>query len=152
MLEVARASESFNIGAPRRKHLFPPPSSLSLRASMDSPVVTRLFRRLFAHETCSTLRTQRLALGRQQWLQRRGYRDHAHSREGGQGTWQQRTAFFPEDKTDEYRQYPAVTADQLRVWKKRPRRVKMLMRDFIEGIYVLSIHDTQHADADQKCR
>ncbi|KAF2099610.1 DUF185-domain-containing protein [Rhizodiscina lignyota] len=103
---------------------------------MDSPAVTKLFRRLFAHETCSTLRTQRLSSVRQQSLaqyhQRRKYRNQVRSREGGTGTWQQRTSFFPEDKTNEYREYPTVTADQLRAWRRRPRRVKMLMRDFIE--------------------
>ncbi|RKF73675.1 Protein arginine methyltransferase NDUFAF7-like protein, mitochondrial [Golovinomyces cichoracearum] len=46
--------------------------------------------------------------------------------------WQQRTNFWPADKTEEFNKYPMITADQLRGRKTRPRRVKMLMRDFIE--------------------
>lgn len=47
--------------------------------------------------------------------------------------WQQRTDLFPLDMSAEYEKYPMVTADQLRGRRERPRRVKMLMRDFIEG-------------------
>ncbi len=49
--------------------------------------------------------------------------------------WQQRTEMFSLDMTDEYKSYPMVTADELRDRKERPRKVKMLMRDFIEGIF-----------------
>jgi hypothetical protein len=48
--------------------------------------------------------------------------------------WQQRTDLFPQDMSEEYNKYPMVTADQLRGRRERPRRVKMLTRDFIEGI------------------
>ncbi|KAJ5037565.1 uncharacterized protein L3040_007737 [Drepanopeziza brunnea f. sp. 'multigermtubi'] len=47
-------------------------------------------------------------------------------------TGPQRTDLFPLDMSGEYQKYPMVTADQLRGRKERPRRVKMLMRDFIE--------------------
>jgi hypothetical protein len=46
--------------------------------------------------------------------------------------WQQRTDHFPQDKLEEFKKYPNVTADSLRGRRERPRRVKMLMRDFIE--------------------
>ncbi|RQM05822.1 hypothetical protein DH86_00002144 [Scytalidium sp. 3C] len=46
--------------------------------------------------------------------------------------WQQRTDTFPVDMSQEYSRYPLVTADQLRGRRERPRRVKMLTRDFIE--------------------
>ena len=48
--------------------------------------------------------------------------------------WQQRTDLFPLDMSEEYNKYPMVTADQLRGRRERPRRVKMLTRDFIEGV------------------
>jgi hypothetical protein len=35
--------------------------------------------------------------------------------------------------SEEYNKYPMVTANQLRGRRERPRRVKMLTRDFIEG-------------------
>jgi hypothetical protein len=40
---------------------------------------------------------------------------------------------FPQDMAEEYSKFPMVTADQLRERRERPRRVKMLTRDFIEG-------------------
>ncbi|OAA62027.1 cog1565 domain containing protein [Niveomyces insectorum RCEF 264] len=46
--------------------------------------------------------------------------------------WQQRTDLFPPDMSAEYEQYPMVTAQDLRQRRERPRRVKMLMRDFVE--------------------
>lgn len=47
--------------------------------------------------------------------------------------WQQRTDIWPADKAEEFERYPIVTAQQLRGRRERPRRVKMLIRDFIEG-------------------
>ncbi|CAD6500061.1 BgTH12-04166 [Blumeria graminis f. sp. triticale] len=46
--------------------------------------------------------------------------------------WQQRTSVWPADRAEEFARYPFVTAEQLRGRKERPRRVKMLTRDFIE--------------------
>jgi hypothetical protein len=37
------------------------------------------------------------------------------------------------DMSEEYQRYPMVTSEQLKGRKERPRRVKMLTRDFIEG-------------------
>jgi hypothetical protein len=50
-----------------------------------------------------------------------------------ESNWQQRTDIFPQDKSEEFNKYPMVTADQLRGRRERPKRVKMLMRDFVEG-------------------
>lgn len=47
--------------------------------------------------------------------------------------WQPRNDFVMEDKSAEYQRFEMVTADELRNRKARPKRVKMLMRDFIEG-------------------
>ncbi|KAI0197658.1 S-adenosyl-L-methionine-dependent methyltransferase [Astrocystis sublimbata] len=55
---------------------------------------------------------------------RRNERDNKH--------WQQRSEMFSVDMTEEYRKYPTVTAHELRSRRERPRKVKMLMRDFIE--------------------
>lgn len=52
----------------------------------------------------------------------------------GEGfAWQQKSDILPEDKTAEFKQYPMVTAVDLRGKRRRPKRTKMLMRDFIEG-------------------
>jgi hypothetical protein len=59
--------------------------------------------------------------------------------------WQQRTDIFPMDMREEFNKYPMVTADQLRGRRERPKRVKMLTRDFIEGIHSPSpLHKTPH--------
>ena len=54
--------------------------------------------------------------------------------EAEDANWQQRTESFSLDMGDEYKSYPMVTAKELRDRRERPRRVKMLMRDFIEGM------------------
>jgi hypothetical protein len=49
-------------------------------------------------------------------------------------SWNHRSKFFEDDKGAEFSRLPAVTANQLRNRKTKPKRVKMLMRDFIEGL------------------
>lgn len=102
---------------------------------MDSAAVTRIFRQLFSHQTCSRLRFQpafQTTVTKRSYLKRSteqlyddGGRQESH--------WQQRSDFFPQDRAKEFAQYPLVNADGLRSRKEPPRRVKMLMRDFIEG-------------------
>jgi hypothetical protein len=112
--------------------------------SMDSPLANRIFRRLFAHDTCSRLRTvTRLSPHARlppQCQQSRSFASTRTNEErkygvspGEQKAWQQRTDLMVEDKMEEFKKYPVITADELRSRKQRPRRVKMLMRDFIEG-------------------
>jgi len=48
-------------------------------------------------------------------------------------TWQPRTAFLQKDRTGEFEKYPMVDARGLARRKERPKRVKMLVRDFIDG-------------------
>ncbi|KAI9744563.1 MAG: hypothetical protein M1818_002092 [Claussenomyces sp. TS43310] len=57
---------------------------------------------------------------------------HKDVKPESESNWQQRTDIFPLDMSEEYTRYPMVTADQLRARRERPRRVKMLTRDFIE--------------------
>jgi hypothetical protein len=108
---------------------------------MDSPVITQLFRQLFRHPTCQSLRSHSTLPFRIQYARRtqkrcmssqRGDGSEASSR--SESNWQQRTDVFPLDKSEEFNKYPMVTADQLKGRRERPRRVKMLTRDFIEGL------------------
>ena len=106
---------------------------------MDSPIVSQLFRQLFCHRTCSRLRshsslpfrTAGAPRTQSRKLSSTGARyDDASKNESH---WQQRTELFPPDKSKDFERYPMMTADALRSRKERPRRVKMLARDFIEG-------------------
>ena len=56
-----------------------------------------------------------------------------------ESNWQQRTDIFQQDMSEEFKKFPMVTAMDLRQRQERPRRVKMLMRDFIEGWPSLSL-------------
>lgn len=111
--------------------------------SMDSPLLTQLFRQLFSRRACQSLRSHSELPFRIQGARRHGQsrclsrtarrRDGADDRKRNESHWQQRTDLFPLDMAEEYQKYPMVTADQLRGRRERPRRVKMLTRDFIEG-------------------
>ncbi|TQN70192.1 Protein arginine methyltransferase NDUFAF7-like protein [Colletotrichum shisoi] len=46
--------------------------------------------------------------------------------------WQQRTSLFPNDRADEFDTYPTLSSRDLAARSTRPRKVKMLTRDFIE--------------------
>src|SRR4051812_2760868 len=98
---------------------------------MDSPQGTRFLRQLLRHRQCPLLRNraelaaalartraanQRQAPSRLPRMRAEQRREYATS--GGapksEMEWQQRHA-FPADRTAEYRQYPMVTADELRL-------------------------------------
>lgn len=143
-------------------------STPAYRPFMDSPLVSRLFRQLFRHPACQPRRNfARLASSLQQarslqasrptasrhalHSQRHGQiRSYAAAPRGGRITranesdWQQRTDMYPEDMSAEYAEYPMVTAQELRQRRERPRRVKMLMRDFIEGTYHTRCYYWEH--------
>ncbi|KAH9826269.1 protein arginine methyltransferase [Teratosphaeria destructans] len=113
---------------------------------MDSPAVNHLFRRLASHHFCQahpppaalSIPTTRAPSNKQQCRYRSVPSTYARSapekkpKTTSESNWQQRTDHFPLDKADEYKRYPTVTSDHLRSRKERPKRVKMLMRDFIE--------------------
>lgn len=113
---------------------------------MDSPAVNTLFRRLATHRFCHSVSRAPSALYQQQCRQNSTgqpstppplpptprARPRKEVKTTVESSWQQRTDAFPEDKADEFKKYPMVTADVLRSRTERPKRVKMLMRDFIE--------------------
>jgi hypothetical protein len=106
-------------------------------ASMDSPVVTQIFRQLFSHRASQCLaRGARpaVAAARTPYIQRRGKATRfAEGESKRESRWTPRKNAFPQERTEEFERYQLVTADMLRSRKERPRRVKMLLRDFIEG-------------------
>ena len=118
--------------------------------NMDSPIVAQLFRQLFRHPACQSRRnlatlSSCLRYGRRvhqlQHEQRRHKATRPHIVRGAkkglpdrESHWQQRSDLFSIDMSDEYKAYPTVTANSLRSKSERPRQVKMLMRDFIEGL------------------
>lgn len=105
---------------------------------MDSPIISRLFRQLFTHRHCQKLRSHSwlpLRMHHASRTQIRGLADRrgaAADAARNESNWQQRSDLFSQDKMEEYKKYPMVTANQLRGRRERPRRVKMLTRDFIE--------------------
>lgn len=121
-------------------------------------MLSQLFRQLFRHRPCSARCARVAQVPGQHQKQRRHHdqftrhysqrrlsirppppqeRRHVTNDRGPKASalsnWQQRSDILPIDKSDEYDKYPMVTADELRGRKERPRRVKMLTRDFIEG-------------------
>ncbi|KAK3945437.1 DUF185-domain-containing protein [Diplogelasinospora grovesii] len=114
---------------------------------MDSPIAAQLFKQLFRyhHPVCQSRRNlAKLATtihdARQRQHQLRLYSTRgsrgAKTPASNESNWQQRTALFSPDVSEDYKRFPMVTAKDLRGRKERPRRVKMLMRDFIEdGLY-----------------
>lgn len=123
-----------------------------------SPVAVQVFRQLFCRRSAACeARTQpsipgRATTGRPVQRHEHHHRHHHHhhhhhqqrcsyatraSRDRGMKTnesrWQQRTNILPEDRRDEFAAYPYVTAEDLKTRRERPRKVKMLLRDFIDG-------------------
>lgn len=112
---------------------------------MDSPVVSHLFRQLFRHQATRSLsysqplRAQRslqpCSCGHQQSRYASRKLGSRRKKEDEDDTiWRHRIDHFPKDMSQELRDYPLVTAVELRNRRERPRRVKMLTRDFIEGM------------------
>ncbi|KAJ1327925.1 SAM-dependent methyltransferase [Microdochium nivale] len=112
---------------------------------MDFPVLARVFRQLFRHHPSCRAHQNLAALSSCIQHGRRQPRRHMASSprqtvtrgakpkpKPNESDWQQRTELFTLDMADQYRDYPMVTADELRRTRSRPRQVKMLMRDFIE--------------------
>ncbi|KAH7321269.1 S-adenosyl-L-methionine-dependent methyltransferase [Stachybotrys elegans] len=119
---------------------------------MDSPIVAQLFRQLFRHRprgcqnrlayahahisASSSSSSIHVASRFVRQQQRRSYSDRRVSLDRGlknnESRWQQRTHILPEDRSAEFAEYPYITLDELKTRTERPRRVKMLLRDFID--------------------
>nr|POF25973.1 protein arginine methyltransferase ndufaf7 like, mitochondrial [Quercus suber] len=105
---------------------------------MDVPAINQLFRSLARHHFCQDI--GHLRPFAQQCRTRttdskvysRAKKQQEKPKSTIESNWQQRTDHFPLDKVEDFKKYPIVTADGLRGRKDRPKRVKMLMRDFIE--------------------
>jgi len=111
---------------------------------MDSPLATLFFRRLLAHAPSKAAgkipRSLRSLAPTSTSLRCAG--SYSKQKKGASKedelAWRPKTDILPEDKKEEYLRYPMVTADELRGKTRRPKRQKMLMRDFIEGVYIFA--------------
>ncbi|KAE8148429.1 S-adenosyl-L-methionine-dependent methyltransferase [Aspergillus avenaceus] len=110
---------------------------------MDSPVLNQLFRQLFRHPPCRTLRSAssipgrrpdcvRLSTPRQQCRSFLSRRSAAKRKPVDDGMVWNRRGDYPKDIEEEYKTFPLVTAKDLRHRRERPRQVKMLTREFID--------------------
>ena len=125
------------------------PVILHLLVHMDAAVLTKVFRDLFARPARKCLRrhaaTSWIGFPALSLQQRRSYatrrkQDDAH----GGSKWQQRIDAFPKDMSSQLREYPKVTSHDLRHRAQRPTRVKMLTRDFIEGMQFQTYYREHH--------
>ncbi|KAJ5404255.1 hypothetical protein N7509_004126 [Penicillium cosmopolitanum] len=100
---------------------------------MDSPVLNQLFRQLFRHPACQSLRQSPSTFSRQ--TQSRTFftrRSVAKRKVQDGGTLWTKRGDEPKNIDQEYRTYPLVTANDLRNRRQRPKQVKMLTREFID--------------------
>lgn len=106
---------------------------------MDSPVITQLFRQLFSHRARQCVARGAIAPStrpavQHARIQRRGVSSRSEVFDPKrEGKWTPRPTVFPNERIEEFERYPLVTAEELKGRRERPRRVKMLMREFIEG-------------------
>ena len=135
---MAISNDSFTLSLCRKyltssQHTFAADSTL-----MESPLFNLIFRQLCALPAKNCLRQQRQRTNLLQLSTPQPRRNYASRRkrersDGSTSDWQQRLDAFPKDMSKQLQEYPLVTANDLRSRMHRPRRVKMLTRDFIDG-------------------
>ncbi|KAI9889645.1 MAG: hypothetical protein M1814_005153 [Vezdaea aestivalis] len=97
---------------------------------MEARLISSLFGQLGRHQFCRPLITPQL---RTPFKRQGALRSLQFSSDGrSEEVWQQRTDYFPPEKLEEYKKYPMLSAQQLRSRRDRPKRAKMLFRDFME--------------------
>lgn len=102
--------------------------------SMDSPVLNHWFRQLFRHPACQSLRRHpSSSLSRPQ--SRSFFTRFQITRRQDDGTLWTKRGDYVKDFDKEYWSFPTVTAKELRNRRERPRQVKLLTREFIDGKY-----------------
>lgn len=114
---------------------------------MDSHILNQLFRQLFIHRGCHCTRptsirrlngtrhgaaTLRYQQQSRTFLSRRETTSKKNATNDG-SMWTKRDD-YPRDLEQQLRTFPLVTAKDLRNRRERPRQVKMLTREFIEGM------------------
>jgi hypothetical protein len=115
-----------------------PPALLSFHRPdpMDSGPFTLLLRQLFRHPACQSVRPRPSSALRKLSLQRRSFltqKSNARRKTADDGMYWTKRDDYPKDIREELRTYPFVTAKDLRHRRGRPREVKMLTREFIDG-------------------
>ncbi|OQD73883.1 hypothetical protein PENDEC_c013G00738 [Penicillium decumbens] len=98
---------------------------------MDSPVLNQMFRQLFRHPACQSLRRSPPSLSRQTrtFLTRR---TPAKPKSQDDAMLWTKRGDYPKNIEEEYKLYPTVTAKELQNRRERPRQVKMLTREFTD--------------------
>ena len=104
--------------------------------------MSKVLQTLFSHQRCSRLRysyaRSKIPCIRSLSISRPAYKPKPIAENdpaNAESLWQPRIELVSVDKGAEYQRYEAVTANDLRGRVRRPRRVRMLMRDFIEGLW-----------------
>lgn len=128
----------------RKEHQESTPSPFLV--PMDSPAMNQLFRQLFNHRACQCTRPATVRRlngtrhGLQQYQQSRPFlsRRETSSKKNptNDGSMWTKRDDYPRDLDQQLRTFPLVTAKDLRNRRERPRQVKMLTREFIDGMHL----------------
>ncbi|KAL1985717.1 hypothetical protein VTN96DRAFT_7465 [Rasamsonia emersonii] len=114
---------------------------------MDSAILNQLFRQLFRHPACQSVKSRPgsslrrfndarhpgpTPQQRRSFLTRRPSNSNARRKNTDDGMFWTKRDDYPRDIEEQLRTFPLVTAKDLRHHRERPRQVKMLTREFID--------------------